>query len=181
MITKKRTSIMFITIFFCSGIVLASDLGCKFLMCISNPGGATEFEECVEPVETVRAKVKHGHPIPPCDMEEGSGVSTDEGVEPYYHCEETYGPGWIPTTRTKEGKGDQDDKIIPNCSKLTGYRRVKVCNQNDKQCKMVDKPIYITEDRIRRDDPNWIQVTIAEDPENGTEEYSGPKFYYSTH
>ncbi|UXN57779.1 hypothetical protein [Phyllobacterium zundukense] len=61
--------------------------GCQVLLCLSNPGGPTEFAECRPPVEKLWRHLAKGHSFPTC-----SGVgfhSSRPGYEPYY-CDDGY-------------------------------------------------------------------------------------------
>lgn len=65
----------------------ADDWGCQVILCLSNPGGPTQFAECRPPVEKLWQHLARGHSFPTC-----SGVgfhSTRPGYEPYY-CDDGY-------------------------------------------------------------------------------------------
>lgn len=44
----------------------ASDLGCQILLCLSNPGGPTEFPECEGPIEALFDTLHHCGSPPTC-------------------------------------------------------------------------------------------------------------------
>jgi hypothetical protein len=44
----------------------ASDLGCQILLCLSNPGGPTEFAECEEPIAELFDTLHHCGRPPSC-------------------------------------------------------------------------------------------------------------------
>ncbi|WP_416068628.1 hypothetical protein NMA58_29430 (plasmid) [Rhizobium sp. YTUHZ045] len=65
----------------------ADDWGCQVILCLSNPGGPTQFAECRPPVEKLWRHLARGHSFPTC-----SGVgfhSSKPGYEPYY-CDDGY-------------------------------------------------------------------------------------------
>ncbi|MGI8397495.1 hypothetical protein ACRYWZ_14025 [Agrobacterium deltaense] len=65
----------------------ADDWGCQVILCLSNPGGATQFAECRPPIQKLWRALAKGHSFPNC-----SGVgfhSSRPGYEPYY-CNEGY-------------------------------------------------------------------------------------------
>jgi hypothetical protein len=45
---------------------MASDLGCKVLLCLSNPGGPMQYAACVQPIETLWRDLAQGKPFPSC-------------------------------------------------------------------------------------------------------------------
>ncbi|MBB2792161.1 UNVERIFIED_ORG: hypothetical protein GGD59_002476 [Rhizobium esperanzae] len=74
----------------------AEDWGCQVILCLSNPGGPTQYAECRPPIQKLWRELAEGHPFPTC-----SGVgfqSSRPGYEPYY-CDDGYkltndvGPG----------------------------------------------------------------------------------------
>lgn len=50
----------------------ANDLGCQVLLCLSNPGGATQYGACVPPMTKLWQKLARGDAFPGCS---GGGVS----------------------------------------------------------------------------------------------------------
>lgn len=65
----------------------ADEWGCKVILCLSNPGGATQYAECRPPIQKLWRELARGHSFPTC-----SGVgfqSSRPGYEPYY-CDEGF-------------------------------------------------------------------------------------------
>ncbi|MEP7453347.1 hypothetical protein [Phyllobacterium sp. SB3] len=65
----------------------ASDWGCQVILCLSNPGGPTQYGQCRPPIQKLWRELARGHAFPTC-----SGVgfqSSRPGYEPYY-CETAY-------------------------------------------------------------------------------------------
>ncbi|MBX5133263.1 hypothetical protein HJB80_11410 [Rhizobium lentis] len=61
--------------------------GCQVILCLSNPGGPTQFGECRPPIQKLWRELARGHSFPTC-----SGVgfhSSRPGYEPYY-CDAGY-------------------------------------------------------------------------------------------
>jgi len=50
---------------------LASDFGCQVLLCLSNPGGPTQYGQCVPPITKLWRQLAQGKPFPTCS---GGGV-----------------------------------------------------------------------------------------------------------
>lgn len=50
----------------------ANDLGCQVLLCLSNPGGATQYGACVPPMTKLWQKLATGGSFPGCS---GGGVA----------------------------------------------------------------------------------------------------------
>jgi hypothetical protein len=65
----------------------AEDWGCRVILCLSNPGGPTQYAECRPPIQKLWRELAKGHSFPTC-----SGVgfhSSRPGYEPYY-CDAGY-------------------------------------------------------------------------------------------
>jgi hypothetical protein len=66
----------------------ANDWGCEVILCLSNPGGPTQYAQCRPPIQKLWRALAKGHSFPTC-----SGVgfqSSRPGYEPYY-CDAGYG------------------------------------------------------------------------------------------
>lgn len=50
----------------------ASDWGCQVLLCLSNPGGATQYPACVPPITKLWKQLSIGGAFPTCT---GGGIS----------------------------------------------------------------------------------------------------------
>jgi hypothetical protein len=59
----------------------ASDYGCKVLMCLANPNGATAVQECRPPIEQLHRDLAHGRDFPSCDEAKPAYA---EQVQSYY-------------------------------------------------------------------------------------------------
>lgn len=62
----NKPAITLLAILF-SAPAIASDYGCKVLLCLSNPGGPREFVECHPPINQLYEDLKEGRPFPSCD------------------------------------------------------------------------------------------------------------------
>lgn len=51
----------------------ANDLGCQVLLCLSNPGGATQYAQCVAPMTKLWQRLATGGAFPGCS---GGGVAS---------------------------------------------------------------------------------------------------------
>lgn len=79
----------------------ADDWGCEVILCLSNPGGPTQYAECRPPIQKLWRALAKGHSFPAC-----SGVgfrSSRPGYEPYYcnggyRLSGSYGPRGRETT-----------------------------------------------------------------------------------
>ncbi|WP_454887798.1 hypothetical protein [Sphingomonas oryzagri] len=59
-----------------SAPAVASDWGCQVLLCLSNPGGPTQYAACVPPVTKLWQALATGHPFPTCIEGGVSGTKT---------------------------------------------------------------------------------------------------------
>ncbi|MBB4571138.1 hypothetical protein [Rhizobium leucaenae] len=65
----------------------AEDWGCKVILCLSNPGGPTQYAECRPPISRLWQELAKGRSFPTCS---GIGFqATQPGYEPYY-CNDGY-------------------------------------------------------------------------------------------
>lgn len=62
----------------------ADDHGCQVLLCLSNPGGATQYAACVPPITKLYEDLAKGKPFPICTG--GGGVETSAPVYDPYSC-----------------------------------------------------------------------------------------------
>jgi hypothetical protein len=62
-----------------SPVKAQSTWACEVLLCVSNPGGATQFHECVAPIRKLITSLATGHPFPTCS---GGDVRNTKYVKP---------------------------------------------------------------------------------------------------
>ena len=62
----------------------ADDYGCQVLLCLTNPGGPTQYGECVPPIERLWSDLRHFRGFPTCS---GVGYSASSPVYDPYYCE----------------------------------------------------------------------------------------------
>ena len=69
------------------GKARADEWGCQVILCLSNPGGPTQYAECRPPIEKLWHELAKGHSFPPCS---GVGFQASRPrYEPYY-CNDGY-------------------------------------------------------------------------------------------
>lgn len=79
----------------------ADDWGCQVLLCMSNPGGPTQYASCVPPITKLYKQLAKGKAFPTCVTSGGTAGSASiasnfrNGVQPYEDCP----TGYIPETR----------------------------------------------------------------------------------
>jgi hypothetical protein len=68
--------------------VYASEYGCKVLLCLANPGGPTQYAECVPPICQLWHDLSHGRSFPSCDLSDGNspGTYAKQVAHPYDPC-----------------------------------------------------------------------------------------------
>jgi len=57
-----------------SGMSGNDEWACKVAMCMANPGGPTEFAECVDPIKRLQRHLAKGRPFPVCRFLGGGGA-----------------------------------------------------------------------------------------------------------
>ena len=60
-----------------TGMSANDEWACKVKMCMANPGGPTEFAECVDPIQRLKRHLAKGKPFPVCKFL--GGGSDDNG------------------------------------------------------------------------------------------------------
>lgn len=147
----------------------AGDWGCKCVLCLSNPGGATEFSECVPPIERLWRHLHWGGDFPECDMGSSSGVSVEQGYEKWEPCKEGYS---MVIRDEVYDLNTPHHRRVRVCRKQTGMKKIPVAGDDihgGTRFKMV--PVFDQYVQKRRREPFWIQVN-----NNGQK---GEKYYYS--
>ena len=62
-----------------SGMSGNDEWACKVAMCMANPGGPTEFAECVDPIRRLHRHLAKGRPFPVCRFLGGGGGAQQGG------------------------------------------------------------------------------------------------------
>ncbi|WP_354317602.1 hypothetical protein [Sinorhizobium fredii] len=139
-------------------IARADDWGCEVILCLSNPGGATQYAPCRPPITGLWRELARGHAFPAC-----SGVSFRASRPRYepYACDE----GFRLTTRTSD-RGREASCVSTTPQTVSGRecysdqaggapssRRYHPGSQ--RQCRR-----YVTRRPIVRSKPHYVDVTI---------------------
>ncbi|MGR9235000.1 hypothetical protein ACVMIX_006664 [Rhizobium leguminosarum] len=99
------------------GKAQANEWGCEVILCLSNPGGPTQFAACRPSIQKLWRELAEGHSFPTC-----SGAtfhSSRPGYEPYY-CETgyrlktDYGPRGQETICMSAALQPVSDALCPN-------------------------------------------------------------------
>lgn len=136
----------------------ADDWGCQVLLCLSNPGGATEYTECRPPIQRLWKRLARGHSFPIC-----SGVgftATKPRYEPYY-CD----AGFRLITRSGDRGRDEvgcvstePKTVSTNMCRHDGNEGVRGhwhFEDGQRVCKA-----FVTQRPHVRDQPRYVDVTI---------------------
>ncbi len=146
----------------------ADDWGCKCILCLSNPGGATEFSECVPPIERLWRHLHWGGDFPNCDMGSNSGVSVEQGYEKWEPCKK----GYALTVFDKPCGEQTTCGKIRMCRRQTGVKKVAVYDgESIRRTGYKNVPVFDQYKQKKRIEPFWVQVN-----NNGQK---GAKYYYS--
>lgn len=70
-----------------AGSAGASDYGCQVLLCLSNPGGPTQYAECQPPINRLWDDLENGRPFPTCEQA-GNGAYAQQLYTHYDPCPE---------------------------------------------------------------------------------------------
>ncbi|OWK24242.1 hypothetical protein AJ87_23750 [Rhizobium yanglingense] len=136
----------------------ADDWGCEVILCLSNPGGATQFTECRPPIEKLWRELAKGNAFPSCN---GHGFTASApGYAPYY-CDK----GYRLTTRYSD-RGRQVSCISTTPQTVSNnecysdsvhgvHASAWHWNDGQRQCRR-----YVTMQPHMRAKPHYVDVTI---------------------
>lgn len=138
----------------------ADDWGCKCIICLSNPGGATEFEECKPPIEKLIEHLHKGGDFPDCESAEESGMNVKQGYERVYEsCVEGYGSGW------ENAWSDEGHRRKEYCRKFLRFGYAKRCRGGEGSgdgCRKRRVAIYDEKPLKRREEPFFIELSFSD-------------------
>lgn len=146
------------------GKAQANDWGCEVILCLSNPGGPTQFAECRPPVQRLWRELAEGHSFPTC-----SSVgfrSSRPGYEPYYcdtgyRLESDYGPRGQETTCVSTALQPVNEAFCSNVADSYSFSSGSVLSprwqreDGRRQCMG-----YPTARPNVRSQPHYVDVTI---------------------
>lgn len=66
----------------------ANDWGCEVILCLSNPGGPTQYADCRPPIKKLWRELAKGHAFPTCS---GVGFQSSRPGYELYYCDAGYG------------------------------------------------------------------------------------------
>jgi hypothetical protein len=141
--------------------LIASDWGCQCILCLSNPGGATQYSECKPPIHRLERHLERGGSFPSCDEAQCNGVDMRKGWEWYYPCEEAYGEGFETAYVSRSTR--EHTFRLPVCRKITGYVQRQVdCWENKAGrligCRTVMMPEYDERPMKERSKKRYIEI-----------------------
>lgn len=147
----------------CASSLIASDWGCKCILCLSNPGGPTEFDECKPPIRKLERHLENRGSFPSCNEAEASGYHVNKGYEQNFTCEEGYGEDWhLASKMVDVGGENQRYERQEYCRKFEGYKTVQVCDELDNgnlyNCKTKQVPQYSEQPLKRRSKPHFVEL-----------------------
>lgn len=148
---------------FSFSIARGDDWGCQVLLCLSNPGGATQYAECRPPIERLWSHLAKGRSFPIC-----SGVgftATKPRYEPYF-CD----AGFRLVTRS----GDRGNNEVGCVSTEAKVVSTELCRNDDRGVGAGNyasarwdysdgKPVckaHLTARPHLREQPRYIDLTI---------------------
>lgn len=146
------------------GKAQANDWGCEVILCLSNPGGPTQFTECRPPIQKLWRELAEGHSFPTCG---GVGFSSSRpGYEPYYcetgyRLESDFGPRGQEATCVSTGLQPVSDAFCPNFGDSYSFRDRSVLSprwqREDGRRHCMGYPTALPNVRPQ---PHYVDVTI---------------------
>lgn len=148
---------------FSSAVVRGDDWGCQVLLCLSNPGGATQYAECRPPIARLWSHLAKGRSFPICS---GVGLTaTKPRYEPYY-CDPGFRLVAKPGDRARDKVGcvSTQPKVVGNevCRDLDGGDRAGALGSgrwNFEDGERVCKAFVTARPHIR-EQPRYVDITI---------------------
>jgi hypothetical protein len=146
-----------------NSFLYADDFGCEALLCLSNPGGPMQYEECRPTIRRLYDLLYNRHPFPKCDMDNsdsgGSSVRVNQGYERCIPCEESYGEGYELVKMPVESEVYCACQNI--CRKLIRVDREYVCRGDvPGNCEWQDVPVYDEKPQQSRSKPYYVEVYL---------------------
>lgn len=148
--------------------ISASDWGCECILCMSNPGGATQYKECRPPISKLERHLSKGGSFPSCEGAESNGYGIKQGYERYYSCQEAYGEGYQLTKIDTSEEGYFANQFFhPNkvCRKFMGYKTIRQWDDNDYIEKKV--PVYSDRPVKWRSKPFYVELKTPNGEKRG--------------
>jgi hypothetical protein len=136
----------------------ADDWGCQVLLCLSNPGGPTQFAECVPPIQRLWGELARGRAFPTCS---GVGFQASRpGYQPF-SCEAGYrlstrlAPQGQEAACVSVSRKAVDSTQCAASAESGGGSPHWVAKGGAGQCMA-----YVTMPPTLRSQPNYVDVTI---------------------
>jgi len=155
----KYRLIIFInfSLFISLGSAIASDHGCKVLLCMANPAGAMAEKECRPTIRKLYRDLFKRKPFPKCEFPTPSAeqkMLVTTGYEKFFPCNVGY------TQVAISGK-----KPSAECRKFL---------RNEKTARGKTRAVYDTYRARSRPEPHWIKITTN----TGNGPLQGQQFWY---
>lgn len=166
MISVKHSGMaaLLISGLFTAQSALASEWGCEVLLCLSNPGGPTEFAQCVAPINRLYDTLKDGGSFPTCE-EAGPNTQIRRGYEEYVPCSESYPPNPEAVDRNKKPTPDSVGYTVSEKRDREKGNKYDLYCRTPVQFKISrDEYVYYYKPAVRRTKPNWIQIFVDSKP-----------------
>jgi len=128
----------------------SDDWGCQVILCISNPGGPTQYAACEPPIQRLWSELAAGHSFPTCS---GVGFQTSEpGYEPYY-CDAGYR-----LVGSFGARGETASCVSTSPQKVDG----SICTYSHDNFTSIGGECmrYVTTQAHLRAQPHYVDVTI---------------------
>lgn len=136
----------------------ADDWGCQVLLCLSNPGGPTQYAACVPPIQRLWSELAKGGAFPTCS---GVGFRTSQpGYQPY-SCEDGYrlstgsGPLGMGATCLSTTRQEVDSSACVSGGDATNGFARWISSDGQRRC-----IAYVTARPSERSQPHFLDVTI---------------------
>jgi hypothetical protein len=136
----------------------ADDWGCQVLLCLSNPGGPTQYAECIPPIQRLWNELAKGRAFPTCT---GVGFrASSPGYQPYscdagYRLTARFGAQGQQATCVSETRLAVDGgQCAIGAEEGNGFARWAL-GDGQRQC-----TAYVTARPSTRAQPHFIDVTI---------------------
>ncbi|MEY9558877.1 hypothetical protein ABIA26_001218 [Sinorhizobium fredii] len=139
-------------------IARADDWGCEVILCLSNPGGATQYAPCRPPIHRLWRELARGHAFPTCSS---VGFRASRPRYEPYSCDE----GFRLTTRSSD-RGNEASCVSTAPQTVSNsechYERAGSAISSrwdhlggERQCRR-----YVTRRPKVRSKPHFVDVTI---------------------
>jgi len=138
----------------------ADDWGCKVVLCLSNPGGPTQYGECVPPIHKLWRELARGHAFPTCS---GANFHASRPHYQPYYCDAgfTLRSGYGPEGSEESCISDEPEPVSNEfCSSSDGIESAALSAHWVRASGRLQCESYVERRPNVRNQPYFVDITV---------------------